>query len=228
MQLGVWTAANVSFGTDAKMIFWLIRASALSQIQSWITRLMTNLSIDIQRPRPPIRRSIWALASAVCASKWPRAKYWTPKESLPPVYECVCDWPNADSGVVRHLGWSLSLEKRFTNAAHSICSPRWNTGERGANNSHQHIIFSILFFFFSASSVVKLCCVETYHRMCRSPAAVHSPPGRGIPPRWWSCSPLQELPPPWAAEWCLPNSDASVRQRETISKKHKRVEWAIH
>lgn len=73
---------------------------------------------------------------------------WTPKESLPPVYECVCDWPNADSGVVRHLGWSLSLEKRFTNAAHSICSPRWNTGERGANNSHQHIIFSILFFFF--------------------------------------------------------------------------------
>ena len=36
------------------------------------------------------------------------------------VWMCVCEWPNADSCVVRHLGWSLRLEKRFINSVHSI------------------------------------------------------------------------------------------------------------
>lgn len=51
-----------------------------------------------------------------------------------------------------------------------------------------------------------MCCVGTYHHRCRSPAAVHFLPGHGIPPHWWNCSPLQELPPLWAAEWCLPTA----------------------
>ena len=50
--------------------------------------------LSVQRPRPPIRRSVWVFASAVYVSKWPLAKYWTPNRCTSLCHQCmnVCVW----------------------------------------------------------------------------------------------------------------------------------------
>lgn len=56
-----------------------------------------------------------------------------------------------------------------------------------------------------------------YHHKFRSQAAVHILPDYETLPRWWSCSPLPELPPLWAAELYLPIRAQFRRTRQKTS-----------
>lgn len=67
--------------------------------------------------------------------------------------------------------------------------------------------------------------VETYHHRCRFPAAVRFHPSHGIRLRWWNCSPLQEPPPLWAAEWYLPTTPTMTGFRTSNQAEGTIYEW---
>lgn len=74
--------------------------------------------------------------------------------------------------------------------------------------------FSLIFHF-----------VETYHHRCHFPAAVRFHPSHGIRLRWWNCSPLQEPPPLWAAEWCLPMTPTTTGFRTPNQAECTIYQW---
>lgn len=96
-----------------------------------------------------------------------------------------------------------------------------------SDQSRNFITLTQPFLWYTHKNPHSLCFhfVETYHHRCHFPAAVRFHPTHGIRLRWWNCSPLQEPPPLWAAEWCLPMTPTMTRFRTSNQVECTIYKW---